>query len=316
MGIYIARRLLVLLVLLLVLSFLVFAMLYLAPGSPEQVLLGVKPATPELREQLRIEFHLDKPFLERYWLWLQAVMQGDFGRSIRTGRTVTSMIEARIGLTTFLAIYGFILAFLFGLPLGVLAAVRHRSGTDRGIVGVSVVGASAPAFVTGIFLLYIFAVRLGWFPAFGPGEGFFDRVWHLTLPAIALAFGLMAVVVKLTRAALITELDQDYVAFARARGVPPRTVLFRHALRNALVPIVTVGGLMITGLVVGSVLVEATFSLPGMGTLLIQSVSNKDLPVLEGIVMLTAILVVCVNLVVDILYAVIDPRISLGKARR
>lgn len=315
MGSFVARRLLALAVLLLVLSFLVFSMLYLAPGSPEQVLLGVKPATPELRHQLQVEFHLDKPFLEQYWLWLKDALHGDFGRSIRTGRSVTSMIEGRIGLTTFLAVYAFVLAFVLGMPLGMIAAVRRRTSVDRGITGVSVLGASTPAFVSGLFLLYAFAVQLPWFPAFGTGEGFLDRLWHLTLPSFALAFGLMAVVVKLTRAALITELEQDYVAFARARGVPPRTVLFRYAMRNALVPVVTVGGLMFTALIVGSVLIEATFTLPGMGTLLIQAVNNKDLPVLEGIVMLTAVLVVCVNLIVDVLYAVIDPRITLGRAR-
>ena len=315
MAAFVARRLLVLVVLLFVLSFLVFSMLYLAPGSPEQVLLGVKPATPELRHQLQVEFHLDKPFLEQYWLWLQSALQLDFGRSIQTGRTVTSMIDARMGLTAFLAVYAFVVALLAGIPLGILAATRRRSGLDRGVVGVSVLGASAPVFVTGVMLLYLFAVQLAWFPAYGPGDGFADRLWHLTLPAVALAFGLMAVVVKLTRAALITELEQDYVAFARARGVPPRRVLVRYALRNALVPIVTVGGLMFTALIVGSVLVEATFTLPGMGSLLISAVANKDLPVLEGIVMLTAALVICVNLVVDVLYAFIDPRIALGKAR-
>lgn len=315
MGTFVVRRLLALVLLLFVLSFLVFSMLYLAPGSPEQVLLGVKPATPELRHQLQVEFHLDRPFVEQYWLWLQDALHGNFGRSIRTGRSVTAMIAGRIGLTTFLAVYAFILAFVLGIPMGILAAVRRRSSIDRGIVGLSVLGASAPAFVAGIFLLYAFAVQLAWFPAFGSGSGFLDRLRHLTLPAVALAFGLMAVVVKLTRAALITELEQDYVAFARARGVPPRMVLMRHAMRNALVPIVTVGGLMFTALIVGSVLIEATFTLAGMGTLLIQSVSSKDLPVLEGIVMLTAVLVVCVNLLVDVLYAVIDPRITLGKAR-
>jgi peptide/nickel transport system permease protein len=182
------------------------------------------------------------------------------------------------------------------------------------VVGLSVVGVSAPAFATGIFLLYVFAVVLGWFPVFGQGSGFADRVWHLTLPAIALALTGMALVLRLTRAGMIGALEQDYVAFARARGLPAREVIVSYAFRNALVPVVTAGGLILGIMLTGAVLVEVTFALPGLGSLLVTSVSFGDVPMVQGLAMLTAIVIVLVNLLTDVLYLFVDPRIRYGPA--
>jgi peptide/nickel transport system permease protein len=185
---------------------------------------------------------------------------------------------------------------------------------DRLLVAVSVMGVSAPAFASGILLLYLFGVVLDFFPVFGAGRGFVDRLWHLTLPAIALALSAMALIVKVTRAALIEELDRDYVAFARARGLSFRRVLFGYALRNALVSVVTASGLVLIYMLTGAVLVEVTFSLPGVGSLLVDAVQGLDIPLVQGLVIVLAVFIVVVHLVIDILYRLIDPRIRFGGA--
>ena len=310
---YIARRLVATVLLLLLISFGVFALLYAAPGSVEQVLLGTRPSNPQTLQAIREEYNLDEPFLTQYWDWLRGAVTLDFGRSIRTSEPVLQGIRDRMGLTLFLGIFGFLIALVSGVLLGVLAAVRKRGFLDRGVVAVSVIGVSAPAFATGIFLLYIFAVELGWFPAFGQGEGFTDRVWHLTLPAIALALTAMALILKLTRAAMINALDQDYVAFARARGIPSRHVLFTYAFRNALVPVITAAGLILGYMLTGAVLVEVTFALPGVGSLLVDSVNFKDVPMVQGVTMAIAFVIIMVNLLTDILYLFIDPRIRFSR---
>lgn len=314
--VFVTRRLAALGLLLLLVSFLVFTLLFLAPGSPEQVLLGTNPSSPEVIKSLRAQHHLDDSFLEQYWFWLSGALRFDFGDSIRTGRPVLSSLGSRLGVTLFLGAYAFVVSLVVGVSLGVLAAVRRRGLADRGAVALSVLGASAPAFVSGVFLLYVFAVALGWFPSYGDGTGVADRLWHLTLPAAALSLTAIALIVKLTRAAMITALEQDYVAFALARGVPARRVILRHALRNALVPVVTGAGLVLTVVLTGAVLVEVTFSLPGLGTLLVDAVNNKDLPMLQGVAMVFAAVIVIVNLLVDILYAAVDPRIRVGQEAR
>jgi peptide/nickel transport system permease protein len=311
---FVLRRLAALVVLLLILSLLVFALSYLAPGSPEQMLLGERPSTPETIAAIREQYNLNDPFIVQYGKWLENAVRLNFGNSIRTNEPVLSGIRDRAGLTFFLGGYAFLIAMGLGVPLGVLAAIKKQSTVDRGVVGLSVVGVSAPAFATGIFLLYVFAVVLGWFPVFGQGSGFADRVWHLTLPAIALALTGMALVLRLTRAGMIGALEQDYVAFARARGLPAREVIVSYAFRNALVPVVTAGGLILGIMLTGAVLVEVTFALPGLGSLLVTSVSFGDVPMVQGLAMLTAIVIVLVNLLTDVLYLFVDPRIRYGRA--
>lgn len=310
------RRLAALAVLLLILSFGVFSLLYLAPGSAEEVILGTQPRSPETVAALREEYHLDEPFLTQYWLWVKDAAQLDFGRSLATSQPVWEGIRERLAVSIWLALYAFALTLIFGLGLGVLSATRANSGLDRGVVGLSVVGVSAPAFASGVLLLYLLAVKWQVFPAFGAGSGFVGRLSHLTLPAIALALGTMAVVLKLTRTAMIHALRQDYVTFARARGLPRRRVILAYGLRNALVTIVTSAGLVLAYLFTGAVLVESAFSLPGMGQLLIQSVQLKDLPMVQGVTLLLAALVVAINLLTDIAYVLIDPRIRFEGAMR
>jgi peptide/nickel transport system permease protein len=309
---YVARRLGALLVLLLLFSFVVFTLQYLAPGSVEQVMLGPRSSSPELRAAIRHAYHLDRPFLVQYGLWLEGAVRLDFGDSIRTSEPVAGAIANRFGLSLQLGLYAFVLTLVVGLPLGVLAAAKRRSAVDRAVSGLTVVGVSAPAFATGIVLLYVFAVLLGWFPAFGEGGGVGDRLLHLTLPAVTLATSVMAYLVKFTRTATATALEQDYVMFARARGLPARAVLVSYALRNALIPIVTAGGMILTTVLTGTVLVEVTFALPGLGSLLIESVRFRDLPMVQGITMLVAASVILVNLLTDLVIMLVDPRIRAG----
>jgi len=291
----------------------VFGLLYLAPGNAIQVLLGTHPSSPAIIAALKAKYHLNDNFIQQYLLWLKGAVHLNLGISIQTGQTVTSLIGSRIGLTVFLGLYAFLISVLFGVPAGVIAAMRNRSVADRAIVGVSLLGVSVPAFVSGIFLLYLLAIDVGWFPVYGPGAGFTDRLWHLTLPAFALAFGVMALIVKLTRASMITVLEQDYIAFAQARGVGPVRVIVRYGLRNALGPIITAGGLILGVVITGAVLVEQVFALPGIGSLLITSVESKDVPVVQGFTLLAAAILIAANFLIDLCYLFIDPRITAGR---
>lgn len=314
LALFVARRLVALLLLLVVISVAVFALLDAAPGSTEQILLGTRPASPEAVASVREQFHLDDPFLARYARWAADAVRFDFGRSITTNRPVLDTIRQRLGVTLRLGGLAFILTLLIGIPLGVLAAMNRDSPLDRLVVGLGVIGVTAPAFATGILLLYVFAVRLEWFPVFGQGSGFFGTLRHLALPAFALALTALALVLKLTRTAVADALERDYVAFARARGISGTRIVTAYALRNALVPIVTSAGLVLAYLLGGAVLVEVTFALPGLGSLLIDSVSGKDMPVVQGVALTVATTVVLINLATDLMYLVIDPRIGMERA--
>jgi peptide/nickel transport system permease protein len=313
---FVGRRLVILGVLLVVISFAVFSLLYLSPGSAVDTLLGTNPRTPQTVRFLTHEYHLDKPFFTQYWLWASQAMQFHFGNSIQTTLPVTDEITARLPTTLFLGIYAYVLTMVLGVGPGVAAALRKRSLLDRGIVGSAIVALSTPAFVGGVFLIYLFAIVAHWFPASGRGSGFFGELWHLTLPAVALALTGTAYVLKHTRAAMIGVLDQDYVTFARARGLSSTRVLLAYALRNALVPVVTMSGLILSYVITGAVLVEDTFSLPGIGQLLVQSANAKDLPMLQGVAMLTAVVIMMANLLADVALVAMDPRIRLGRRSR
>lgn len=310
---YIARRLIVAVPLILLISFGVFALVNLAPGDPARALLGSRQASPQTLAAIREHYNLDEPFLVQYLIWLRQVLTGDLGRSIQGSQPVTTMIRDRLPLTIFLGLYGSLVALGLGIPLGILAAFKHGSEVDRGVVTLAVFGVSAPAFATGIALLYVFGVILGWFPIFGPGEGFADRAWHLTLPAIALGISVLGLVVKITRASMLEELQKDYIAFARARGLPRRRITTSYLLRNALIPVVTAAGLIVVALLTGALFVEVTFALPGLGSLLEHAVQQRDIPVIQGIVLVLAVFVVLMHVAIDVLYMRIDPRIRFGR---
>lgn len=310
----VAKRMLVAVVLLLVVSFGVFSLIYIAPGSAIRILLGPRPVSPQLIHHLEAEYHLDKPFFVQYFYYLKGIFKLDFGTSIQTSQPVGEMIGSAAPITLFLGIFAFLLTIVAGVGIGMIAAVKQRTNIDRGIVGLSVFGVSAPAFATGFLLLYVFAEQLQWFPVFGAGSGFTDRLWHFVLPAVALAISGSALVVKLTRAGMINALDQDFVTFARARGLTQRRVLFGYALRNALVPVISSGGVILAYVLTGAVLVEVTFNIPGLGSMLVSAVNSKDVTVIQAIALLFATLIILVNLLADILYMVVDPRIRMERS--
>jgi peptide/nickel transport system permease protein len=310
--VFILRRLVVLAILLVLISFVTFALLYISPGSLIDILLGARPHTAATVRALTSEYHLNKPFIVQYWLWAWQAAQLHFGASIQTSLPVTSEITARLPLSLFLGIYSFALTMVFGVGLGVVSALRRGSFVDRGLVGAVMLGLSTPAFVAGVALLYVFAILVHWFPAYGVGTGFFDELWHLTLPAVALAVTTVAYVTRHTRAAMIGILDQDYVVFARARGLSQQRVLYVYLLRNALIPVITISGVILSSLIVGVVLVEVAFSLPGLGSLLVTAATAKDIPVLQGVVLLFAVVIVIANLLADVVYMLVDPRIRVG----
>jgi len=308
---FVGRRLLVLALILLVLSFAIFSLLKLAPGSPERALLGTHPATPETMAAIQAQYHLDKPFLEQYWLWLYGAMHLNFGESIQNQQQVTDLVMQRMQISLRLVGFAFGIAVVFGLLLGIVSAVSERTLMDRAIVSATIVGVSAPAFVTGIILLYIFGVQLAWFPVGGVYNGLRGYV----LPAVALAIGMLALITRVTRAAMLRELGRDHVRFARARGLSRTRVLIVHGVRNALIPVVTSAGLVFGLMLGGTLLIETVFSLPGVGSLLVSATLTHDFPVVQGLVLLIAVIIVVINLVVDLSYLALDPRIRFEKAR-
>lgn len=308
----IAARIAIAVPLLAIITLGVFALVHLAPGDPVRALLGTRPSDPETLAALRERYHLNDPFIVQYAKWMWQVLHGDLGRAINGNRQVLSIIKERSGVTIYLSLASTAMVLIFGILLGMAAAFRRNSWLDRTAVMFGVFGISSPAFVTGIFLLYIFGVVLGWFPTYGPGRGVVDRVWHLTLPALALALTVMAIVVKITRVAMIEVLDRDYVTFARARGLSATRVVLAYVMRNALIPVVTAAGIVIVGLLASAIYVEVTFALPGLGLLIVESVQKRDIPLIQGTTLVFSGFVVAVNLLVDVIYMLIDPRVRFG----
>jgi peptide/nickel transport system permease protein len=293
-------------VLLAVISVLVFLLTYLTPGNIIKNITGIRPASPKLVAALRREYGLNEPLVTQYLHWLGRFVQGNFGRSIEDQTSVAQLFSERVGVTLLLCGLAFALAVLVSVPLGVIAAVRAGGLLDRLISVGSVVSLSAPAFAAGLILLYVFSYYLPWFPSSGAGQGFADTLYHLTLPAITLAVGVGAYIVRLTRTAMVRELQSDYVTFARARGLRDRRIL-ATALRNGIIPVVTTMGLVLSYLVGATILVETVFTLPGLGLLMQSSVVFKDFPVVQFLALFFAAVIVLVTLAVDLSYLVLDP---------
>jgi peptide/nickel transport system permease protein len=297
---------------LLVSSFLIFAALYLAPGSPIGYLTHGHTLSPEAVHSIEAQYHLNKPFLERYWLWLTGVVQGELGKSTITREPVTTLLAPRLGVTFTLVAMGAFLIVVGGIFLGVLAGVRGRRAEGVILTGITI-GMAIPSFVTATILINYFALKLGWFPVYGAGTGFGDRLWHLTLPAISLALGLVAYVALITRAAVRVEMGSEHSDTARGRGLREGLVIRRHVVRNAMIPVVTVSGITVASLVAGVAVVETAYELPGIGAYLVQSVSNNDFPVVQAICLILVVVYVVVNAVVDVLYLLLDPRLRKGR---
>lgn len=296
---------------LLVASVVIFAAVHVAPGNPMAALSGGRTIPPESQRILEERYHLDDPLPTQYWHWLTNVMHGDFGISITMRQDVSTLIAARIPTTAGLVLYASILVLVLGVGMGVVAGLG-RGFLDTATVVASAVTAAVPAFVAAIVLILVFAVGLGWFPAVGNGRGFVDSVWHLTLPAVALALSALAIVARVTRAAIREEVGREHVQTAVSRGIPKWQMIRRHVLRNAAIPITTVMGVTIASLIAVAAVVEMAFGLNGLGSYLVKSAQSKDLAVVQGVSLLLVTAFVLVNTLVDLLYALLDPRVSLG----
>jgi peptide/nickel transport system permease protein len=312
---FLAQRLAALLPVLLVVSIVVFLILRLAPGDPAAVIAG-NSATSQEVEMVREQLGLTRPLWVQYGIWLGKVVQGDLGFSYYLTKPVTALIAQRIEPTLALALGTMVLAVLVAVPLGTLAAWRMGGWLDRGLSALSVLGFSVPVFVVGYLLIWLFSVHLAWLPVqgykriLGPdSQGFGPWLSHLILPWVTLGLIYMALIARVTRASVSESLTEDYIRTARAKGIAERTVLTRHALANAAVPIATVIGIGVALLIGGVVVTETVYSIPGLGSLTVEAVLNRDFPVIQGVVLFFSVLYVLVNLAVDVSYLFLDPRI-------
>jgi ABC-type dipeptide/oligopeptide/nickel transport system permease component len=323
---YIARRLLLLIPMAIGMVVVTFGLLLIIPGDPAAVLLG-QDATPEAILNLRNSLGLNDPWYIRLWNYFAALLQGDMGRSIFQNQPVSEIIAGRLGATIELAVVALLLASLIGITLGVLAAIRQGSWVDTVTMLFAQLGVSMPVYWLGLLLMLLFAVQLGWLPSIGRGVPMHEALWaaltgrpqvlwesfrHIALPALALAANSAAIISRLVRASMLEVLREDFVRTAYAKGLRKGRVVVRHALRNALLPVLSVIGLRFGALLGGAVLTESIFAWPGLGQLTISAISQRDLPLIQGIVLTFAIVFALVNLIVDLLYAAVDPRVRLG----
>jgi peptide/nickel transport system permease protein len=331
---FVVRRLLLLVPILLGLSILVFLWIRALPGSPAIALLGER-ATPESIAQINRQYGLDKPLPVQYWRYLKTTSRGDFGQSTKSRQPVVEEFKRRFPATVELSVAAGLFSLIFGIPLGFFAAKRYQGLLDHASLVISLVGISTPIFFLALILKYIFAVRLGWLPSVGRisvlieidhptnfyvldailagnWEAFIDTIKHLILPAIALGSIPLAIIARITRAAVLDVQNEDYVRTARAKGLPPITVDYRHVLRNAMLPISTIIGLQVGLLLSGAVLTETVFAFPGIGSWLVEGIKARDYPVIQAGVLFVAVIVVFVNLLVDVSYGLLNPKIRLS----
>jgi peptide/nickel transport system permease protein len=306
-GTLIGLRAAQILITLLVASFVTFALLRLAPGDPITIILGTQSTNHEAVAVLRERFLLDQPLLVQYFHWLGGALHGNLGESYLFRDSVTSLVASRLPTTFFLVVYGSVLVVAFGFFLGLWSARSNRA-VDTGISAFVAVALATPSYVIAIILITIFSLFLDWFPVLGSGSGFFDRLHHLTLPAITLALAASAAMARITRASILEEAGRDHVLTAQARGFEPRDILWRHIVRNALLPVTTMAGITIASLIAGTVIVENAFGLDGIGSLLVLAITRSDYPTVQSITFLIVLAFLIMNAIVDVLYTLLDPR--------
>ncbi len=304
---YVGRRMLAVVPVLFGVTLAVFSMLFLVPGDPVKIMLAEFVTTPDQIAQMRAQLHLDEPVIEQYGRFVVNALRGDLGVSIRSRRPVAAEIAENIGSTGLLALASMVVAIGLGVPLGLLAALGRNSWLDVAAMVVALLGVAMPSFWLGFLLIFVFSLHLGWLPATGGGD-----LPHLVMPAVALGMIAAAIIARLTRSSMLEVLGQDYVRTARAKGLGSASVIVRHALRNALIPVVTVFGLQFGNLLAGAVIVETVFSRPGLGRLIVGGILAKDFPLVQGTVLFVAAAYVLINVVVDVAYAYVDPRIRIG----
>jgi len=304
---WIARRILAVVPVLFGVTLAVFSMLFLVPGDPVKMMLAEFVTTPDQIAQMRAQLHLDEPILKQYGRFVANAVRGDLGTSIRSRRPVTTEIGENVLNTTQLAVAAMLVAVAIGVPLGLLAALSRHSWLDVASMATALLGVSMPSFWLGLLLIFVFSLHLGWFPATGGGSPL-----HLVLPSVTLGTIAAAIIARLTRSSMLEVLGQDYVRTARAKGLGGFSVIVRHALKNALIPIITIFGLQFGNLLAGAVIVETVFSRPGLGRLIVGGILAKDFPLVQGTVLFVATVYVMINVLVDVAYAYADPRIRFG----
>ena len=312
MSVFLFKRLITLIATLVGASVVVFLVLEILPGNAAQILMG-PDASPEVVQALAEKLGIDRPPVERYWNWVSGLVVGNLGLSYAYSTPVSELVLERLTLTVPLALMAMVITSVLALVAGIYAAARHNKLGDVGVMGLSQIGIAIPNFWFAILLILLFSVHLKWFSAGGfPGwdEGILQGIKALMLPAVSLAVVQSAILARITRSAVLEVSREDFVRTARAKGVSRRATLWGHVLRNAMIPVITVMGLQFAELLAGTIVVESVFYLPGLGRLIFQSISNRDLIVVRNCVMLLAAMVVIVNFVVDVLYAVIDPRVK------
>lgn len=304
----IARRVGSIVLTLLVASFLIFEAMHLAPGDPAVVLAGgPQKATPRNLSIIREQYHLNDPLPVQYWDWLTGVLHGDLGRSYHYGDTVANLIASRLDTTLLLVCYASVLFLIFGIGLGILSALR-RGAIDSSVLVGTTFGHAVPPFVAGVVLIAVFGVGLGWFPVSGNGVGFASQIWHLTMPAIALAISATAIITRISRQTTLEQLAEDHVEVARYRGLSSGHTLRRHVLRNGISPVLTMSGIVMASMLAGTVIIEQVFGLSGIGKLLVDAINDNDMPVTQAVLVVMVVAYVLITTLTDALRAALDPR--------
>ncbi len=305
------KRILVLIATLLLVSIAIFAVLMVIPGDPAQIILGIH-ATPETLQALRQKLGLDQPMTAQYFRYMSNLVTGDLGQSIAYDVPIFSLILSRLQVTVPLTLLSMIFAILISIPVGIYSSLHRNQAGDYGIMVFSQLGLAVPAFWAGILLILLFAVTLHWFPAggFPPwGENPLKAIVSLLLPALSLGFVRAAVLTRMTRSSMLEILGEDYIRTARSKGLSERMVIYKHAFRNAIIPVITIIGLQTGDLLAGAIIIENVFHLPGVGRLVFQAIGQRDLPVVQGVVLFIAFVIVIINFMTDLAYAYLDPRI-------
>ena len=311
MGRYTLQRLLAMIPVLVVVAIVTFSLIHITPGDPVALMAGDE-ATPEQKEAIRKDMGLDRPIYQQLVIYFADLLRGDLGESIFNKFKVTTLISQRLEPTLFIAVFSQLVSIIIAIPLGILAAWKANTWIDRVVMVIAVLGLAIPSFWLGANLIWVFAVKLHWFPAFGYipiSEGVVPWIKSITLPSISVGFISAALIARMTRASMLEVLREDYVRTARAKGLGEQAVLLGHAFKNASIPVVTIIGIGIAGLVSGLVVTEAVFGIPGVGRLIVDAVNRRDYPVIQGVILMFTVAYVLINLIVDLIYGYLDPRI-------
>jgi peptide/nickel transport system permease protein len=309
---FVGRRLLQLVPVAVGVTIVVFFMIHLIPGDPALTILGIH-ATPKSIAILRHEWGLNRPLISQYWLFLDRLLHGNLGQSLIYGTPAATLIMQRLPATLWLIVYAAVIAIAISVPLAMIAATKKDGVRDQVVRAVPLLGLGMPTFWVGFLLLTVFGANLRWFPVGGYGTGFLGHLHAMFLPALTVAIALSPVVIRSLRASMLTVLGADYITTARSKGVPGMRLFVRHVLRNAVIPAITVLGINIGFLIGGTVIIENVFSIPGIGQLMINSIFQRDFPVVQGVTLVFAVMVVLVNLLADMTYAALDPRVSFDR---